>query len=227
MKKLLFICVGLLLVSTIVGAQNNNGKANDKERIALAIVVDDQEMPMSAKNMLENKMRQIATLNGLAGEGSNPLFSMKATIDVVNKEFTATIPHMCSMNMTVNFFIVDNENGNVYSQTSVDIKGAGQNETKAYSQAIKGIDTKKGQYKAFVEQGKNKIVEYYNSQCDIVISKAKLLNSQGKTDEAKEVLSSVPSVCKECADLCTQVAEELFGAASTPTSTPTTETTIE
>lgn len=204
------ICVGIgLIAMTNANAQNNRGKADDAARIALAPVIEDSNLPLSAKEMLENKIRKIGTLNGLAGDGSNPLFSIKASIDVVNREYTATAPPMHALVLTVNLFIVDNKTGNVYSQTSIDVKGSGQNETKAYSQAIKSINPKLGQFKAFVEQGKNKILEFYNSQCDFVISQANALKSQGKYDEAAAVLHSVPKVCKECYDQCMELATQM------------------
>jgi len=204
-QKILLISIGLLFAS-FGFAQNNNDKADDKERISLAPIVDAPDAPVTSKNMLTNKMRQICTLNGLSGEGSNPLFSMKATIDEVSKELTATAPPMHAITLTVNLFIVDNETGNVFSQTSVDIKGVGQNETKAYNQAIRNIDPKKGQFKAFVDQGKNKILDFYNSQCDFVISRANALKAQGRNQEASAVLYSIPKVCKECYDQCMQIA---------------------
>ena len=187
-------------------AQNNMGKSDDFARIALAPVIDDNAIPSNAKTMLENKIRQICTLNGLAGEGSNPMFSIRATVDVLSKELTPTAPPMHSLNLTVNMFIVDNASGNVFSQTSVDVKGAGQNESKAYAQAIKGLDPKRGQFKAFVEQGKNKIIEFYNSQCDMVLSRANALKAQGRDGDASVLLYSVPEVCKECYDRCMELA---------------------
>lgn len=204
-KKYLLLSIGMLFVS-IGFAQNNNDKADDMERISLTPIVDDPNAPAAAKDMLTNKMRQLCTLNGLAGDGNNPLFSMKATIDEVSKELTATAPPMHALTLTINMFIVDNETGNVYSQTSIDVKGVGQNETKAYNNAIRSIDPKKGQYKAFVDQGKNKILDFYNSQCDFVIARANALKAQGRNQEASAVLYSVPKVCKECYDQCMQIA---------------------
>lgn len=208
MRKI-FLMMGFAMLASAAFAQNDNGKADDMERIAIAPVVDAQDAPMASKDMLASKMRQICTLNGLAGEGSNPLFSMKATIDVLGKELTATAPPMHALTLSVNFYIVDNETGNVYSQTSIEIKGAGQNETKAYMAAMKSIDPKRGQFKAFVDQGKNKILEFYNSQCDFVISKANALKSQGRNHEAALVLYSVPKVCKDCYEQCMQIAGTL------------------
>lgn len=207
-KRFLLMGIAALFVSVAM-AQNNNGKADDMDRISIAPVVDAQDAPLASKDMLASKMRQICTLNGLAGEGSNPLFSMKATIDVLGKELTATAPPMHALTLAVNFYIVDNETGNVYSQTSIEIKGAGQNETKAYMAAMRNIDPKRGQFKAFVDQGKNKIIEFYNSQCDFVISKATALKAQGRNQEAALVLYSVPKVCKDCYEQCMQIAGTL------------------
>ena len=221
MKRILLI-IGLGAAFAFAGnAQNNVGKADDKGRIALAPVVNDNNMPMSAKSALESKMRKIGVLNGLAGEGSNPMFSMRATIDVVSKDLTATAPPKHALTLTVNLFIVDNATGNVFSQTSVDVKGAGANESKAYMSAIKSLDPKRGQFKSFVDQGKNKILEYYNSQCDLVISKANALKAQGRNEEASAVLYSVPTVCKECYDRCM----ELAGGMQATNQTPAAETT--
>lgn len=204
-RLLLMIGVGLATVFA-AEAQNNMGKSDDAARIALAPVIDDNAMPASAKGMLESKIRKICTLNGLAGEGSNPMFSIRATVDVLSKDLTATAPPMHALSLTVNMFIVDNATGNVFSQTSVDVKGAGQNESKAYAQAIKSLDPKRGQFKAFVEQGKNKIIEYYNSQCDMIISRANALKAQGRDGDASALLYSVPEVCKECYDRCMEIA---------------------
>ncbi|MBO7495665.1 MAG: hypothetical protein J6T98_03860 [Salinivirgaceae bacterium] len=216
MKKILLI-IGFGVAFAFVGnAQNNLGKTDDKGRIALAPVVNDNNMPMSAKSALESKMRKIGVLNGLAGDGSNPMFSMRATIDVVSKDLTATAPPKHALTLTVNLFIVDNSTGNVFSQTSVDIKGAGQNESKAYMSAIKNLDPKRGQFKSFVDQGKNKILEYYNSQCDLVISKATSLKAQGRDEEAAAVLYSVPTVCKECYDRCMELAGQPSSQGQAP-----------
>ena len=217
-RLLLMIGVGLATVFA-AEAQNNMGKSDDAARIALAPVIDDNAMPASAKSMLESKIRKICTLNGLAGEGSNPMFSIRATVDVLSKDLTATAPPMHALSLTVNMFIVDNATGNVFSQTSVDVKGAGQNESKAYAQAIKSLDPKRGQFKAFVEQGKNKIIEYYNSQCDMVISRATALRAQGRDGDASALLYSVPEVCKECYDRCMEIAGQTAATNQIETAT--------
>ncbi|MGD9992165.1 MAG: hypothetical protein AB7S69_02600 [Salinivirgaceae bacterium] len=204
MKKIL-LSIGLVAFIVVqLSAQNNMGKADDSERIAITPQVSDQQIPQGAKNMLINKMKQICAKNGLAGDQGNPFFVMDATVDILSKELTPTAPPMHALNMSINFFIKD-ATGNVYSQTSFNAKGVGQNETKAYMEGIKRVNVNSGQFKAMVDQGKEKIMEFYNSQCDFIISKATALHKQGNDREAIKVLKSVPPISKECYDKCMEI----------------------
>lgn len=205
MKKFTLIILSItLLISSNSFAQNNAGKADDASRVSITPQVSDQQIPQGAKNMLLNKMKQICTKNGLSGDTENPFFVMDATVDILTKDLTATAPPMHALNMQVNFFIKD-ANGAVFSETSIEVKGVGQNETKAYMNGLQNINTSSGQYKAMVDRGKEKILEFYNSQCDFIISKAKALQKQGNDREAIKVLKSVPPVSKECYDMCMEV----------------------
>lgn len=219
MNKFTIVLSFLLLAGMGLNAQNNQGKADDGARIAISPQVSDQEIPNGAKNMLLTKMKQIATLNGLSGDGDNPFFIMDASVDILTKELTPTAPPMHALNLQITFFIGDNINDNVYSETSMEVKGVGKNETKAYIAAIKNINTRKGQFKAFVERGKDKILEFYNSDCDFVISRAKALQKQGNNAQAIKVLNSVPKVSKECYDKCMEILAEIEPPADEPVAT--------
>lgn len=206
MKNLNILLIVLwVFLSSLSFAQNNEGKANDKERISLTPQVSDQEIPQGAKKLLLNKMKQICAKNGLSGDGMNPFFVMDASVDILTKELTPTAPPMHALNMQVNFFIKDVVNNNVYSETSIEVKGVGTNETKAYIAGLKNINTSKGQFKALVDRGKTKILEFYNSECDYIISKANALKEQGNNGEAIKVLKSVPKVNLECYAKCMEI----------------------
>lgn len=208
MKKLILILFVSLIYSGTSFSQNNEGKSDDAARISITPTVKDNSIPKSAQKMLINKMKQICTLNGMAGDGKNPYFNMDASVDVLSKEITPTAPPMHAVNLSINLSISDKD-GKVYSQTSVEVKGVGKNETKAYIQGIKHINTRKGQFKAFIEQGKTKIIEYYNSNCDLILSKAQALKTQGSNNAAINVLYSVPPVCKECYAKCMDLAAQI------------------
>jgi hypothetical protein len=181
-------------------AQNTAGKLEDMGRIALNAYVPDQveSMPEAARSMLLNKLNQITTQSGMGGSPLNPRFIITPKIVVMTKDLTATAPPMTAITLDVTLYIGDGLDGTKFASTSVSVKGVGVNETKAYIEAIKGIKPADPTIQAFVDKGKTKILEYYNTRCDFIIKEAKVLESQLKYEEAILKLTSVPEVAAEC-----------------------------
>jgi hypothetical protein len=198
MKKI----ISLIMVSAFVlgaYAQNTETKSDDYARIALHSALPDiPDMPEAAKKMLRTKLDQIATNSGAGGGSANPRFIITANVTVLTKDITATAPPMTALTLDVTLFVGDAQTMTKYASASIQAKGVGSNETKAYIEAIKMIKTSAPELKNMVETGKRKIIEYYNSQCDFILKKAETLASQSRFDEAMFELSSVPDVCKDC-----------------------------
>jgi hypothetical protein len=205
MKKKI-ITLSIVLFSTILGlqciAQNELGKTDDYGRIVLNTYVSDQieNLPASAEGMLANKLSQIVTTHGLGGTAIFPRFIITPNIIVVTKDITATAPPMVALNLEITFYIGDGIDGTKFATTSVYAKGVGKTEAKAYISAIKQIKPGNPAFGKFIEKGKNKIIEYYNSRCDFIIKEAESLASQDRYGEAIYLLSSVPEITKECFD---------------------------
>ena len=199
MKKILVLII-CLLVSAAGFSQNTLGKTEDAGRISLIAVVSDEinGMPAEASRFLQNKLQQVATLNGLGSVAINPRFVITANVAVLTKEIIAGPPAMIAQNLELTLYIADYRQKKVFSTTSIAIKGVGTNETKAYIEAIKNVRPSSPEIKVFVETGKNKIIEYYNSQCDFIIKDAQTKASQKKYQEAIYTLNAIPDVCKDC-----------------------------
>ena len=84
------------------------------------------------------------------------------------------------------------------------------NETKAYMQAVKMLRADTPAVKQFIETGKTRIIEWYNTQIDFLISEANALAGQDKYDEAIALLFTVPTVCKDAFDKAMRAAEQIF-----------------
>lgn len=211
MKKILLILVAFVFGLNL-NAQNSQGKTDDLGRIALAAIVPDQAegIPQSARQLLANKMEQVAVQNGLGAAASNPRFCIVPVVNVLSKEITPTAPPMQALNLDVTFYIVDAASQTIFSQTNIQVKGVGQTEDKAYIQALKNLNVKAGQFKGFVEKGKEKILEYYNSQCDVVLKGAQALAGQKKYEESLFALLSVPDVCRECFDKSMDLSVDIY-----------------
>ena len=197
--------IAALLAFVILGYNGfSQAKAEDMGRIVLAAYVPQQVDKMSdaARTMLTNKLSQIVTANGMGGSAANERFIITANIVTLTKDLTATAPPMTALGLEVTFYIGDGIEGTKFASKSVQVKGVGTNETKAYIEAIKQIKTNDPSYAAFIEEGKQKIIKYYESKCDFIIKDAKSLATQNQLEEAIYKLSSVPDVCKTCYDKC-------------------------
>ena len=201
-SKSVILIVGFLMCFGFANAQNT-GKP-DYSKLALAIYVPDQidGMPLAVKKNLENKLNQILLDNGLANDLFGTRFILTVNILVQTKDITATPPPMQAYNFSVTLYIGDGVEGRSFSSYSIAVKGVGENEIKAYMSAIKNIKTTDPAYQAFIEKGKAKIVEYYESQCDQLIKEANILASTRQYDQAIWKLTGVPSICTKCWDKC-------------------------
>lgn len=210
MKKI--ITIALVLFGVMVQAQNKLGKNDDLSRISLAAFVPEQteSVPLIAKKLLTSKVERVITGNGLASTGFYSRFVVVPEIEVLTKDITPTAPAMTALTLSVTFHVGDGFEGQKFSSTNIEVKGVGTNETKAYVSAIKQIKTNSKNMQDMIARGKERIIEYYNSNCDFLITRAKTLKSQKKYDEAIFLLNSVPSVCKECFDKSNNLIGEVF-----------------
>jgi hypothetical protein len=200
----------LVVIHYNIYAQNETSE--DAARITLAAFVPQQidQMPEAARSSLANKLSQIVTQNGLGGKASNERFIITANINVISKELTASAPPMQAYVLDITLYIGDGIEGTKFASVSTQAKGVGESETKAYISALKNLKTKDPKYQSFIEQGKAKIIEYYNSKCDFMIKEAQTFASQNKFEEAIFKLTGVPEVCKGCYDKCMDAVAPIF-----------------
>lgn len=193
-----------ILFSCSVCAQNTVGKSDDLARITLAAFVPMQmeNMPEIVHSNLTNKLNQIVTQNGLGGNISNARFILTANVNLLSKEITPTAPPLQALILEITLFIGDGIEGTKFSSVSTQVKGIGESEGKAYISALKNLKPTDPKYQLFLETGKIKIIEYYNSKCDFLIKEAQSLANQNKFEEGIYKLVSVPSVCKDCYVKC-------------------------
>lgn len=197
MKKLLII---IFLLPLIGFAQNDLGEAGDIDRIALDVIIPEQvsKIPEFARSLLESKLIEAVTEYGMGGKGVSPRFCVTAKMEVLSKDVVSSAPTMQTYSFQVFLYLVDYVDKNILSSTSFTTKGAGANENKAYTNALRPINLKNQNVKKFLDDGKRKIIEYYNARCDFVIARAKSLATQNQFREALSTLSGVPEVSKDC-----------------------------
>ncbi len=211
MKKIIITCA-LFLSFNIIYAQNNQGKTDDAGRIALATVIsnDIDGLNPSAQSFLKSKLNRITSNYGMGGSVMSERFIITANVQIISKDITSTAPPMQVYTLEVGFFIGDGIDGKLFASTSKTFKGVGETETKAYRAALKNIKTTDPVFKSFIEEGKYKIIEYYNSQCDFILKEALTMAEAKEYDIAMYKLAEVPKVCKECFEKCQDALVYVF-----------------
>ena len=199
MKKIIISLLIISLSGIISQAQNNLESTDDFGRISLTpIMASNTYIPSYATAIVKSKLVQIVTQNGLSCESLDNRFVMTANMVEVSKDITATMPTMVAVVVAPTLYIGDLETGKLFASCSLPmIKGVGTDETKAYISAINSMRLSDSSIAKFVNTGKNKIIEYYNSQIDFILSQAETLSNQERYDEAIVLLLSVPNVCKD------------------------------
>lgn len=199
MKKILFIFVGLCIAHVAI-SQNTLGKSDDLGRITLSVYMPEQVegLPEISKDFLASKLSQIVSESGLGSSSSGNRFIITPKISVTNKNITTGAPSYTLMDIDLTLSIGDGETGTKFDSYTVSLKGMGLNETKAYQAAFKLINAKDAKFNKFILNGKSRIIQYYNDQCDYLQERASALKGLNQHDDAILLLSGVPEVCKEC-----------------------------
>ena len=201
----------MLFITVTVTAQNTRGKANDAGRIVLNTFIEDLEgVPAGALKMLKTKITQMASKNGMGGSESFPRFVMSADIDILTQDITPTAPPKTALTLGVTLYIGDGIEGTVFATEYIELKGIGNNETKAYIQSFRALSPRNKKFNEFIETGKKKIIEYYNSRCDFILKEANTLADQKDFDKSITKLIEVPEVCKDCYDKAMDLSSTIF-----------------
>jgi hypothetical protein len=179
-----------------------HNKLNDFNRIVLNAYVPEQvvALPSGAKGLLENKLNQIASNNGMGGSAFNPRFVIAVTVLETGKDIIAGPPVMTALTLQVTFYVADAIENRIYSNVQLEVKGVGDgnNTAKAYLDAMKKINVNHQNIKNLVAEAKNEIVDYYNTQCDFIIRDAVSLSKKGDYDASMVKLASIPDICESC-----------------------------
>jgi hypothetical protein len=205
------ICILLFIgFANNLFAQNDQSSMDDISRIALRpMLMYSPELSETSRNMLHNKVAQIASNNGLGAKGAESRFVLTAKIVVISKGIIESAPPMFAYTLEISFYIVDNREHLIFSQYTFAKKGVGDSEVKAMSSVIQQINPSDARLGVFITKGKEAILEYYNANCDIIIEKATALIENNEVEKGFELLLNIPSVNRECYDRSMELVRDL------------------
>ena len=137
-------------------------------------------------------------------------FVLTAKVDVLSKDVVPSTPPRISQKLEVTFMVGDVIENKVYATSTVSLAGIGTNETKAFIAAFSRINPQQRELQAMLKEAREKILAFYTSNCDAIITNARTLCSMQKYDEAIFRLMSVPDVCRACYEKCQKEAVSIY-----------------
>ena len=191
MKKLI-VSLLCLYSATIASAQEKS--------ISMYVYTPEQSesIPQSSMAYLSNSLTTAVTTDGLAAQNEYlTQFLLMPMVNTATKNVLATTQQQVVLTLDLNLQIVDNISGTIYASTTLDLKGVGTNETKAYNAAFRSINKSNAKIKGLVSTAKEKIIAYYEAEAYNIIKKALSLAEQRNYEEAFYWLSMIPSQCSK------------------------------
>jgi hypothetical protein len=145
-----------------------------------------------------SRISQVISNYGIGSNDPNARFVLAAKINVLSKDIIAGPPQKVAQQLEFILSVADAGTQAIFSTISFQAKGIGNNENQAMIDAIKRIDISNPKVKNILEEGKNKIISYYSSNCDFILKTAMADAKTSKFDKAIYDLSMVPEVCQSC-----------------------------
>lgn len=189
MKKILILFVIFSSVLTI------NAQSSDVGKIALSIVMPDnvEGMDVSQLSKLQTKITQIVASTGLAANGYNNNFVIYPKFAIYESAVVESgMQDITIITCELTLFIKQVDNNVIFSTISKPLKGNGKSKNIAITNSLSKININDSDYKLFIERGKSKIVQYYESKCQDIITKSESLVKMQDYDQALSLLMTVP-----------------------------------
>lgn len=189
MKKL-FFAASLVALATSLGATASECEIP----LTIAPSYEGEIVPVKVNQRLDAKLKTIASRCGVAGtEGSQ--FFLTGRFDTGFSERTSGPTPAEYVNTTLTLFMGDAEGKKIFSSLTLDLKGTGASVEQAYTKAINSINVNRPDFKQFIEDGKAKILEYYDKNYPAILAKAQTAIKQREYDEAIYYATMIPECC--------------------------------
>lgn len=169
--------------------------------IGYASVSQGENVPASIDRQLQGKLLGLLSREGMSSSDPDSRFFVTARFDhgyseVVNAG--AAYNYMLKTDLTL--FFGDNKTQKIFASTVISLQGLGDSEERAYQKCLNGLNVKNPQFREFVREGREKIIEYYDSNYPQILAQAKAAMTARNYDEALYYSTSIPECCSGYAE---------------------------
>ena len=209
MKKLIICICSLFAIIPFCFAQ----KTDDVGKITLGVDVPSQINGLDdiQTGKIKTKLQQICTKNGIVSSWSANSFVVCPSFYIYQFETVEGGMQNIYVVKAELTLIITQSDGTIVNSTSKILKGSGNTKEKALNDCIANIPVADEAFQTFLNEGKKKIIDYYQARCSDIMFKAKNYAKQEQYETAIAILMLVPEEVS-CYESITTLTEEIYGA---------------
>ncbi len=166
-------------------------------RISVMTMPIEQEadVPAAVSDQISTRFIQLLTSDEMGVSTDFSRFFITGQLSHAYKETLPGPPPQHVIRTTLTLWIGDVVNKSIFSSCSIDLRGVGTTEQRAYVNALKQLNANNANVVRMVQEGRQRILAYYESNYPKILQRAQSLAMQNNFDEALMLATSIPECC--------------------------------
>ena len=153
MKKTILALAALALSVSL------NAAGDCELNIAVVPPEAGEQVPAAAGEFLASRLSNSLSSVGIAASPDDSQFFLTGRFDSAYKNHTGGVQPRDVINTTLTLYIGDADGRKIFCSKTFELKGVGKSEEQAYKKAVGSINPQRADIKAFLMEGKAKIIE--------------------------------------------------------------------
>lgn len=170
--------------------------AQDCEISLMALAKRNDSTPEAALKYMVNRLCNSVCRDGVAASSDYSQFIVVAEASPLFEDVAPGPPAKIALRLSVDLYIADQIGKKVFESVNMEMKGVGETKERAYINALKGLNGNNRVIAGFISDGKNAIVNYYDTQYPNIIKEAERNVALKNYEKALFDLCAVPVCCK-------------------------------
>ena len=160
--------------------------------VAPAHLMCDYDVPEKLDTQVRTKLQRALSKYDISSETGVSRFAMVPSVAIIDERTTATVPVFCDMDFDFVISLQDAYSGKVFASFTKQITSRGTNKANSIAKGISTLRLETPEFTRFCKEAKDKVFDYYESQIESIIAKAKQAAGQRNFEEAIFILAEVP-----------------------------------
>lgn len=170
----------------------------DDCQIDLTVTTSKQteDVPEIILEQLSNRLAAAITATGIVSDAKYSRFSVTGKFSHIIEDVVPGPPQQTGLHTTLTLYVIDNYTQAIFATQSFELRGVGSSSQRAFINAMRPLNAKNITFVSFVEDGKDKILDYYDDNYSTIITQAEQAAKLRNFEEALFYLTAVPVCCK-------------------------------